>query len=136
MKLAISVLVIVHLIAILWHGDAHSLLGIDLPTLKNIFIYTVILAAPIVSAVLVWTRFMILGAGLFAFSMVGALVFGVYHHYILVSSDNIAHLPMGLPEVQVQFIESAALIAIIEILAVLSGFFALGNACGSLVTKY
>ena len=48
----------------------------------------------------------------------------------LIVRDRFTH-----PEVQVQFIESAALIAIIEILAVLSGFFALGNAYGSLVTK-
>jgi len=128
MRLAISILVIVHLIAALWHGDAHSTLGIDLPTLKDIYIYVVIVAAPIVSVILVWTRFMIFGAGLFAFSMAGAVVFGAYHHYILVSPDNIAHLPPGLAEAHAQFIESAALIAIVEILAALLGFFALGHA--------
>ncbi len=128
MKLAISTLVIIHLIATLWHGDAHSTLGIDLPTLKILYVYAVILAAPIVSVILVWTRFIVFGAGLFAFSMAGAVVFGVYHHYVLLSPDNIAHLPTGLAEAHSQFIESAALIAIIELLSALLGFFVLGHA--------
>jgi len=106
MKLAILTLVIVHVIATLWHGDAHSTLGIDLPTLKILYVYAVILAAPIVGAILVWTRFIIFGAGLFAFSMVGAFVFGVYHHYVLVSPDNVAHLPTGLAEAHSQLLSS------------------------------
>ena len=126
-KLSISILVIAHLVATIWHGDAHSTLGIDLPTLKNLFVYIVILAAPIVSAILIWTRFNVFGVGLFAISMAGALAFGVYHHYVLVSPDNIAHLPAGLAEAHAQFIASSAVIAIIELISAFLGFFFLGN---------
>ena len=128
MKLIISTLVIAHLIATLWHGDAHSTLGIDLPTLKTLYVFVVVLAAPIVSAILIWTRFTVFGVGLFAISMAGAFVFGAYHHYVLVSPDNIAHLPTALAEAHSQFIESAALIAIIELFSSFLGFLFLGHA--------
>ncbi|MGI9293097.1 MAG: hypothetical protein ACR2PS_03870, partial [Pseudomonadales bacterium] len=112
----------------LWHGDAHSSLEINLPALKNLFIYVVIIAGPVLGALLVCTRFLALGAGLVAISMVAALVFGVYHHYILMSPDNIAHLPAGTANVHAQFIDSAALIAIIELASAVLGFYALGHA--------
>ncbi len=128
MKLAISTLVIAHLVATLWHGDAHSTLGIDLSTAQTLYVLVVILAAPVISAILIWTRFTIFGVGLFAISMAGALVFGVYHHYVLVSPDNIAHLPAGLAEAQSQFIESAAVIAMFEVFSAFLGFLLLGHA--------
>ena len=128
MKTTILGLVVVHLAASIWHGDAHTTLGIDLTTLQSLFVYVVILATPIVSAALVWTRFALLSVGLFAFSMTGALVFGVFYHYVHVSPDNIAHLPAGLVDAQTQFIQSAALIANIELFAASAGFFMLGQA--------
>jgi hypothetical protein len=131
MKLAISTLVFAHLVAILWHGDAHSTLGIDLSAAKTLYVLIVILAAPIISAILIWTRFTVFGFGLFAISMAGALVFGVYHHYVLVSPDNIAHLPTGLAEAHLQFIESAAVIAMFELFSAFLGFLLLGHAYAS-----
>ena len=128
MKIAITALVAVHLIATLWHGDAHTILAIDLPTHKDLFVYVVILAGPIAGAILTWTRYSTLGAAVVAFSMVGALVFGTYHHYILISPDNIAHLPMGPTDAHNQFIDSAAVIATIELISALLGCFALGQA--------
>jgi len=128
MKLAISTLVIAHLVATLWHGDAHSTLGIDLSAAKTLYVLVVILVAPIISAILIWTRFTVFGVGLFAISMAGALVFGVYHHYVLVSPDNIAHLPAGLTEAHSQFIESAAVIAMLELFSAFLGFLLLGHA--------
>lgn len=127
MKFAILGLVVVHLAASIWHGDAHTTLGIDLTTLQTLFVYVVILATPIASAALIWTRFASLSVALFAFSMTGALVFGVYYHYVHVSPDNIAHLPAGLIDAQAQFIQSAALIANIELFAALAGCFMLGR---------
>jgi len=66
MKLAISTLVIAHLVATMWHGDAHSTLGIDLSAAQTLYVLVVILAAPVVSAILIWTRFTVYGVGLFA----------------------------------------------------------------------
>jgi hypothetical protein len=64
---------------------------------------------------------------MFFLSMLGALLFGAYHHYVLVSPDNIGHLPSGSPESHSQFIASAAAIALLELTSALSGAFCLGS---------
>ena len=125
-KILLTALVVVHLVATLWHGDAHTQLAIDLPPEKNLFVYVVILIAPIVAAVLLWTRYFSLGLWVFVLSMVGALLFGAYHHYVLVSPDNIGHLPSGSPAAHAQFITSAAVIALLELASALTGAFCLG----------
>jgi hypothetical protein len=59
--------------------------------------------------------------------MLGSFLFGAYHHYLLVSPDNIGHLPAGSPEAHSQFITSAAVIALIELAAALYGAYCLGR---------
>jgi len=125
-NIAISGLVAIHLVATVWHGSAHTQLGIALPPEKNAFVYVVILIAPIVGAVLVWTRYAATGVWVFSLSMLGALLFGTYHHYVLVSPDNIGHLPPGSPQTHSQFASSAATIALLELGSALYGAFCLG----------
>ena len=122
----ITALIVVHLAASLWHGSAHTQLAIELPPEKTAFVFLVILIAPIVAAVLVWTRYVSIGLWVFLLSMLGALLFGAYHHYVLVSPDNIGHLPAGSTESHSQFITSAAVIALLELAAALYSAFCLG----------
>jgi NADPH:quinone reductase-like Zn-dependent oxidoreductase len=126
-KIVITGLVAIHLAATLWHGSAHTQLAITLPPEKNIFVYIVILVAPIGAAGLVWTRYFSIGLWVFFLCMLGALLFGAYHHYVLVSPDNIGHLPTGTPESHSQFIASAAVIALLELASALYGAFCLGS---------
>jgi hypothetical protein len=126
-KILITGLVTIHLAASLWHGSAHTQLAIGLPPEKNAFVYVVILIAPIVAAGLVWTRYISIGLWVFFLSMLGALLFGAYHHYVLVSPDNIAHLPGGSPESRSQFVTSAAVIALLELASALAAAFSLGS---------
>ncbi len=126
-RILITALVTVHLAASIWHGSAHTRLAIDLPAEKTLFIYIVILLAPIVAAALVWTRFIAIGLWVFFLSMLGSFLFGAYHHYLLVSPDNIGHLPAGSPETHSQFIVSAGVIALIELAAALYGAYSLGR---------
>jgi hypothetical protein len=100
---------------VMWHGDAHTRLDITLPFGKTVFVYVVIVLAPIAAAVLVWTRYQTSGVWLLFLSMLGAFLFGAYHHYVMVSPDNIAHLPPGPAAAQSQFIASAAVIALLEL---------------------
>jgi hypothetical protein len=125
-KTLITALVAIHLVASFWHGSAHTQLAIGLPIEKTIFVYVVILIAPIAAAALVWTRYISIGLWVFFLSMLGALLFGAYHHYVLVSPDNIGHLPAGSPESHSQFITSAAVIALLELASALYGAFCLG----------
>ena len=127
-RLAIAALAAVHLLVTLWHAGAHSELQIGLPPLKLAYVYVVIVIAPPVAAALLWTRFARLGLWVFFLSMVGSLLFATYHHYILVSPDNIAHLPEGADEAHARFVNSAGLSALLELGSALYAAFALGRA--------
>lgn len=124
-KLVITGLAAVHLIASLWHGSAHTRLRIELSTEQTLFVYVVIIIAPAVATILVWTHYVSTGLWVFFLSMLGSFLFGGYHHYILVSPDNIHHLPPGTPESHSQFTTSACVIALIELASALYGAFCL-----------
>jgi hypothetical protein len=110
-----------------WHGNAHTALAIALPPEKNAFVFLVILIAPLVAASLAWTRYVVVGVWMLFLSMLGALLFGAYHHYILVSPDNIGHLPHGSADAHSAFLASAAALALLEFASALYGAFCLGS---------
>ena len=123
----ISVFVIVHFLGNLWHGDAHAILEISLPSYKTAFVVVVILCGPIAGAVLSWTRYSILGCWIVGVSMVGSVVFSVYHHYVMISIDNVEHLPPGTQEAHEHFSNSAEFIALVALAAALISFYAAGR---------
>ena len=102
-----------HLLVSLLHGYAHNDLGVRLSVAQTVFVLVVITAAPIVAALLVWTRFVRFGFLLLLGSMAGALLFGVYYHYIEISPDHVSHLPPG--DTQSLFRVTALLLAISEL---------------------
>ena len=124
-NIAIAVLVTIHLAVALWHGNAHTELAISLPRAKNVFVLVVILIAPLVAGILVWTRHVLFGLWILVLFMLGALLFGAYHHYVLISPDNIGHLPSGSADDHSAFIASAAVLALLELALVLYGAFCL-----------
>ena len=126
-RLVITALVAVHLVASLWHGNAHTRLTIYLPAEKTLFVFIVILIAPVVAAALVWTRYVSIGLLMLFLSMLGSFLFGAYHHYLLVSPDNVAHLPAGSAEMHSQFITSAGVIALLELVGALYAAYCLGR---------
>ena len=123
----IAGLVAVHLAASLWHGGLHSRLSINLSPSQTLFILIVILIAPIVGAALVWTRYVATGLWVFFLSMLAAFLFGAYHHYVMVSPDNINYLPSTSPELVHKFTISAGAIALLELASALYGAFCIGS---------
>jgi hypothetical protein len=65
--------------------------------------------------------------GLFFLPMLGSFAFGAYHHYVLMSPDNISHLPPGTPESHSHFITGAGVIVLFELASALYGAFCLGT---------
>ena len=129
MRALISILAAVHLVVTAWHGSAHASLAVKLPPEKVTFVYVVIVIAPIVAALLVWTRYVRGAIWLFFVSMLGSFVFGAYQHYILVSADHVEHLPNGSAAAQAAFISSAAGLAVLELTSALYGVFCLSRLC-------
>ena len=93
------------------HGVAHRALAIPLAQSQKLFILVVILLAPALAAALVWKGAHRSGGLLLAASLVGAVLFGVWNHYVAISPDHISHLPAtGQPEWKVLFQVTALLL--------------------------
>jgi hypothetical protein len=96
------------------HGLAHTHMGIDLTFLQKLFIISVITLAPLLAALLLWTRLRKVGAVLLLFSMLGSLIFGVVNHFLITSPDHVLHLPAS--EWRLTFQATAVLLVITECL--------------------
>lgn len=94
-RVAVPVTVIAHLIVNLLHGRAHTELGVGLTSWQQFYVIAVILLAPLIALLLSWTRYARTGLWLLLGSMLGSLIFGACYHYIIVSSDHVAHLTPG-----------------------------------------
>ena len=126
-KVLLTALVFIHLIGNLWHGDAHITLDIYLPGVKTAFVIIVILISPIIGVILIWTKHSLLGSWTVGLSMVGSVIFSVYHHFILISPDNIEHLPLGSADAHAQFANSAEFIALVALSTALLAFYLAGK---------
>jgi hypothetical protein len=130
-RAAIALLAAAHLGVAAWHGRAHASLAIELPVAKTVFVAVVIFVAPLAAASLTWTRHVRIGAWVFTLSMFGALVFGVYHHFVLASPDNVAYLPPGGAVARSTFVMTAGGLALLELASTLYGVFCLRSLYGA-----
>jgi hypothetical protein len=85
--------VVIHAVLATTHYMGHSELDIEMTSGENAFINVVILTAPVLAGVILWTRLVRLALSLLIISMAGALLFGVYHHYFAISPDHVVNVP-------------------------------------------
>lgn len=111
-------IVALHFLVSLVHGAAHSSLHIDMAPWQTVYILLVITIAPLLSAVLLWRRVQF-GFLLLMGSMLGALIFGGYYHFIAAGIDNVASV--GAHSWGQTFQVTAVLLALTEAAGVLSG---------------
>lgn len=128
-RLGVSTLVVIHLVVAYWHGNAHEKLSVGLSSGQRLFVNGVIVLLPLVATLIIWTHWQRTALGLFLASMSGSLIFGVYYHYIAVSPDNIACLPLVPAGRHTQFVASSAALACLELTALLYGTYAMGCLC-------
>lgn len=115
--------VLAHLAVSLFHGNAHERLAVGLSNWQNIYVMTVIFAAPLIAMALMWTRYARVGFILLAISMTGSLIFGVVYHYVIISPDHVSHLPPG--DAQGAFRTTAMLLVLTELCGVVAGLLGL-----------
>jgi hypothetical membrane protein len=123
-----TVLVVVHGIVLLLHEIAHRDLGVHLPPSKYVYAYVVIVLAPLLATMMLWTRRSRQGAWILALSMFGSLVFSAYHHFVLISDDHVCYAPQGawLSAFRI----TAVLLALIEAAGCWVGVWALKKTGG------
>lgn len=118
-----TVSVLAHLLVSTVHGRGHERLGVGLSNWQNIYVLTVIVIAPLIAMLLIWTRLARPGLVLLVISMAGSLIFGVAYHYIVISSDHVSHIPPG--DAQGLFRTTALLLVVTELFGILVGFWGL-----------
>jgi hypothetical protein len=127
-RIALTVLGAVHLVVSVWHGAAHTELAVALSPGQNLFVFGVIVLAPLVAVGLLWTRYVRLALWLFLTVLCASLLFGAYYHYVFVSPDNVHHLPAGSAAAHERFALSAAILALVELASTLCAAFVLGRS--------
>lgn len=118
-----TVSVLAHLVVSMVHGRAHESLAVGLSSWQNIYVLTVIVVAPLIAMVLIWTRLARPGLLLLVVSMAGSLIFGVVYHYVVISPDHVSHLPPG--DAQGLFRTTALLLVLTELLGLVVGLWGL-----------
>ncbi len=119
-RTVLSAVVLVHFAIVMWHGAAHTRLHIDLAPAQMAYVVAVIVLAPLLAAGLLWTRFWRSGVYLFTISMIGAVVFGGYKHFLSATNDDVAQMShAGWGGV---FLVSSILLLVTEAAGILLGF--------------
>jgi hypothetical protein len=89
----LTTVVLIHAIVVVLHGLAHQIVPVPLSLSQSLFVGIVVVLNPIVAAVLLWTPLEQIGRWLFLGSMTGALLFGIYNHFVVISPDHISQVP-------------------------------------------
>jgi predicted outer membrane lipoprotein len=105
--------VLAHLAVTVLHGRAHTGAEVPVSAVASLFIFSVIVVAPVVGAVMLWFFSIEGGAWLLALSLAASLIFGVVNHFILESPDHVARIAS---EWKGLFTVTAVLLALTEAL--------------------
>ena len=122
-RIWIAIAVIAHFIVVIYHGKAHTRLGVGLSYWQNLYVLLIIVFAPLLALALSLMRSSKADVWLLLVSMLGSLIFGIFYHYIIISPDHVAHLPPG--EAQGLFRLTALLLLITEAFGVVLAALAL-----------
>jgi hypothetical protein len=92
-KYATASVVGIHLLINVVHGIAHRELHVGLSPSGSVFVIAVVLILPLVAMALVWAAQKRLGFILLSLSMSASLLFGLYHHFLVISPDHVHSQP-------------------------------------------
>jgi hypothetical protein len=121
-------IIIAHLAINYFHGAAHVTLSIGLSDWERYYVAIVILLAPLLAGIMLLSQFRRAGGWLLAASMAGALVFGIYKHFIAAGADNVFTLASSATSLQFQI--TAVLLAIFEAMGCWAGMRVAGDQSG------
>lgn len=120
---ALTAVVLTHLGVSVAHGRAHTGAHVPLSLVSALFVYIVILAAPLLGLGM-WRWRPRLGGWVVALSMGGALIFGLINHFIVDGSDHVAHVAAAWRQL---FGVTAALLVLCEVAGTAIGIWSAGH---------
>lgn len=118
-----TLLVWFHAIIAVLHGLAHFEMSVWLSVFGTTFVMLVIGLAPFLALLLLHSRWQKPGALLLALSMLGALIFGLWSHFIAPGINNVTQMHAG--SWYFPFLITSILLAILETVGVAIGLWCL-----------
>jgi hypothetical protein len=115
-----AMVVLMHTVVMLVHGAAHTRLNIELSPWANIYVLGIVGIGPIAGLLLLRWSQQRSGATILFTTMIGALLFGLWKHFIALGADHVMHVqasPWRLP-----FQATAVLLAASEAAGAVVGF--------------
>jgi uncharacterized membrane protein len=89
---AAAFVVLTHTVVMIVHGAAHMRLNVELSAWANLYVLCIIGTGPIAGFFLLRSRRQRTGATILFATMIGALLFGLWNHFIAHGPDHIMHL--------------------------------------------
>lgn len=127
-RAALATVIVVHLVLCVAHGTAHARANVPMSPAANVFVFTVILAGPLLGLALTWPSRR-LGGWLIAATLTASLVFGVLNHFAFTGADHVSHIEARW---QPLFATTAVLLALTESLGSVLAIAALRERTGTL----
>jgi hypothetical protein len=121
-----ALIVLLHALVNVLHGLAHFENSIWLSLFGNAYVTVVILLAPLLALLLLYSRWQKQGAWLLTLSMLGSLIFGVWNHFLVPGQDNVAQVPPGAWHLP--FLITSILLALLEAVGIIIGIWYLSSS--------
>jgi hypothetical protein len=109
---AAALVVLTHTVVMLVHGEAHMRLNVELSAWANLYVLCIIGTGPIAGFFLLRSSRQRTGATILFATMIGALLFGLWNHFIAHGPDHTMHLQAGAWRLPFQ--ATAVLLAVSE----------------------
>lgn len=88
-----TAIVVAHLLVNVVHGVAHRALHVGLSPSGSVFVVAVVLILPLIAMALVCVAQKRPGLILLSLSMLASFLFGLYHHFLVISPDHVHSRP-------------------------------------------
>jgi hypothetical protein len=109
--------VVVHLIISVLHGRAHDGGHVALTDTQSLFVYAIILAAPLAGLAISVVRRRV-GGAIVAAAMAASLLFGLVNHFLVISPDHVSQVTAAW---RWSFTATAVLLVVSEAAGVAAG---------------
>jgi hypothetical protein len=115
----IIIIVGLHTGIVVLHGLAHVGTGVSLSFFENAFVTGFFLLAPFLALLFLHSRWQRTGALVLLLSMLGAVLFGFWNHFLAPGADQIAEVPPGAWHLP--FLVTSILLAVLELVGIGAG---------------
>ena len=108
-----AMIVWLHAGVVVLHGLTHVETEVGLSPFGTAFVTGIVVLAPLLALLLLHARGPRAGALLLLFSMLGALIFGLWNHFLVPGADQVAEVPPGVWHLP--FLVTSILLAVLEL---------------------